>query len=423
MIDLTLDEADEEEEQEQKESASSQRRQEIPYEAFLPIGVDVTDDVVHIDSDSENEQNIAEADYEALQRQRQQLPKQQGKFQHTKAIQAAARKRKRKLAEEAERKRRRAVEIAEQKRVAAEQEAAEKRRRTAEEAERRRKRTEETRERKRLQRERHKLELQQKRKAEAEALRKNPPLSVNFVIIDSDPEEDLSTSRNSPLKNKAPAAHRFHPIQRTRTASKCKRQKSSSSIAPSASAATTCAAASAAAPASPGTSDSDRPPLERAQRPYQNAGSDRVEFTRPRHVYRFNEEFDYDYKTSRNEAQADQERLFREAAETMRQLQQQQERGTSVMTLSDNLYGPTFSQVITNVHEQYPLHWTWKDPYACLGLPPNAPVSAAKSQYRILVRRYHPDKSKQANTSTKFHAVVLAFNKVRQRQPAGATHV
>lgn len=405
VIDLTLDD-DDDEDDEDVEKDANETFVEVPVDAFLPIGVDVTDDVIQIDSDSDNERNLAEVDFEALQQLRAEKklrPQQQGKFSHVKAIQAATRKRKRKLAEEkAERKRRQAEEV----------------------AERERKRVEEAAEWKRLKQERRKLELEQKRKAEAEALRKNPPTECNFIIIDSDPEEDLTTRRQSPPKKNGP--RRFLPVP-IKKSSKAKRQRSNSkTVPPYATTDSSCNKKTSIAKSSNNNDDSDeshptpRHPLERAPQPYQNVGTKRVEFFRP--CSSFRRESEFNYKTSRAKAQEDQERLFQEAAERMRkQKQNVQYQPPPMFQQQADFYGPAFSEVITNLHERYPMHWTWKSPHACLGLPPDASVAAAKRQYRNLVRCYHPDKSKQANTSTQFHAVVLAFNKIRQLQENSGT--
>ena len=403
LIDLTLDdESDASNDGDHERGGEKNRHEEpsleIPHAAFLPIGVDVTDDVVILDSDSENEQNIAEADVQAHFRQQMHASRhqarQQGKFAHAKELEAAARKRKRKRAEEAaERKRVRALEEAERKRKAAEEE------------ERKRIRAEEARERNRIEKQRKKGKLERKRKAEAEALRKNPPIGVNFVIIDSDPESDLTTSRKSPAKKMA--ARKFFPLASKMKTSKPKKQNEKqqpSKARPR--------SASSGSDTSLRAEDSAPPETrERRPQPYAGSGACRVEFFRPTTPYRMDPDRDYNYNWSREAAAAEQDRLFREAAERMRQQNFQ----APLAQPPQSLYGPTFDRVIANIQDRYKNHWTWKNPYSCLGLPPGAHLAEAKSQYRILVRAYHPDKSKEKGTSSKFHAVVLAFKKIQQQ--------
>lgn len=366
---------------------------EIPLAAFLPVGVDFTDDVVILDSDSENEQNIAEADVQAYFREQMQTlrhhrVRQQGKFAHAKALEAAARKRKRK----------RVAEAAERKRIRAEQEA-----------ERKRIQAEEARERNRMEKQRKKEALERRRKAEAEVLRKNPPSGVNFIIIDSDPESDLTTSRKSPGKR---FPRKFFPSAPNRRNAKSKKRnrstkQQSSATSFGARSASSVSDASLQDDVSSSTAPETR---ERTPQPYAGNGACRVEFFRPTVPFRMDR--DYNYNWSREEAAAEQDRLFRQAAERMRQ--QTSSWDTHTQPLHVDVYGPTFDRVIVNIHKRHPIHWTWKNPYSCLGLPPGALLGDAKSQYRILVRAYHPDKSKQQGTSSQFHAVVLAYKKIQQ---------
>jgi len=60
-------------------------------------------------------------------------------------------------------------------------------------------------------------------------------------------------------------------------------------------------------------------------------------------------------------------------------------------------------------------HWRWKDPFARLGLAPNAPINAIKKNYKKLALRYHPDKSKLPATLKKFHAVKEAYENLVKR--------
>lgn len=366
----------------EKQNKKPETRIEIPTTHFLPVGVDVTDDTVRVDSDSEEESNLAEAHVKALLERKRQPSQQRGKFNH---IQAAALKRKRKREKEA----------AEKKRLYEEEVA--KRKQEIREL-RKQQREEEAVERRRQQRQRRKAELERRRKAEAEALRKNPPTQVNFIIIDSDPEEDLTMSRSSPEKGiKRP---RFSTLDQG-ISRKRRRTK----------------------PKPPPTTAKASSPQEvkrrfnREPQPYQGTGSVRVETDprrpRPKSVSAFDNSRYFNYHRTHEDAAAEQERLLREAAERVKQRQTFGQDHVEAHPAA-SLYGPSFTEIVENIQQVYPYHYTWKSPYSCLGLPPNAGVGAAKQQYRTLVRCYHPDKSRQ-DTSKKFHAVVSAFKRICQQ--------
>lgn len=121
--------------------------------------------------------------------------------------------------------------------------------------------------------------------------------------------------------------------------------------------------------------------------------------------YGFDSERDFNWNISREMALEMQERLFKEAAERVRT-----QNWVRVETRRSSI--PYFTEPIFDIAAKYPDHWKWKEPYACLGLPRNAPIQQVKSQYRKLARIYHPDKSKQANTSNKFHGIATAYRKL-----------
>ena len=127
--------------------------------------------------------------------------------------------------------------------------------------------------------------------------------------------------------------------------------------------------------------------------------------SKPKGSMQFDFEKNFNYSMSQEAAKEMQERMFREAAARVRTQ-------ASFQIPNDPFRPPTFSAPLFDIHKKYPLHWLWKDPYACLGLPPNAPISLAKSQFRRLAREYHPDKSKVANTASKFHSINMAYRKL-----------
>ena len=124
-----------------------------------------------------------------------------------------------------------------------------------------------------------------------------------------------------------------------------------------------------------------------------------------------NQKFDsdghYNYSFTQESAFEMQERLFREAAERMRS------RPTAEVATNKNVTA-TITTPMFDIAIRYPDHWKWKDPYYILGLPHNASVQLIKTQYRRLARTYHPDKSSDPNTSTKFHSISSAYHKLAE---------
>jgi hypothetical protein len=362
----------------------------------LPVGVNATDDVVAIESDDDVGPQIATI--ASQQAKASRLAQEAAlKLSHPKAVQAASRKRKLRLAEEAE------------ARKLEEEEAKRERKKKKQQARKKIMRARRTETRKRIREEKEQAEKDQEqarkdrerqRKAEAEALRKNPPTACNFVVIDSDPEEDLTSSRRSPAK-------------KTAAAPAAAASSTTSAPAPARAAARTAAPASTTGPSPTASPPSKQAGRKRKSQPYACVGGINIEVVRPKSRFRPN--LDFDYQTSRDAAQEEQERLFREAAARMKQ-KHSQAPASAPRHNGNTVYGPTFEVLVRNVQERYPLHWKWKNPHSCLGVPPGTGLPQVKAQYRQLVRCYHPDKSRQADTTTKFHAVVLAYNKICQAQ-------
>lgn len=98
-----------------------------------------------------------------------------------------------------------------------------------------------------------------------------------------------------------------------------------------------------------------------------------------------------------------QERLFRESAERMRT------RCTVEVANFDALPG---DKPLPDIHKHYPDHWTWRDPYARLGLPRQSSAAQVKSHYRKLALLYHPDKRKYNDAAARFHAITAAYRKL-----------
>lgn len=127
----------------------------------------------------------------------------------------------------------------------------------------------------------------------------------------------------------------------------------------------------------------------------------------PDNHYRFDEQTEYNYQYSAQAAQEMQERLFRQSAERLRR-----QASVCVEEQSTSQHSITFDGPILDIAEQYPHHYQWKDPYACLGLQPGASVILVRRQYRRLARLYHPDKARTSATAHKFHAVTTAYRKL-----------
>ena len=118
-------------------------------------------------------------------------------------------------------------------------------------------------------------------------------------------------------------------------------------------------------------------------------------------------ERNFSYNFSHEDALREQERLFQESAARM-QFQ------FRVMSHShhDQSREVTFDAPVQDVAKQYPNHWQFIDPYARLGLPSNAATYLVKSQYRRLALIYHPDKSRDEGSATKFQAVTEAYRSI-----------
>ncbi|KAI2510110.1 hypothetical protein MHU86_4277 [Fragilaria crotonensis] len=126
---------------------------------------------------------------------------------------------------------------------------------------------------------------------------------------------------------------------------------------------------------------------------------------------RFRPGADFNFDKSMKEALDEQEGLFRQAAaslhlheEFLRNMRQPRHQRDC----------PIFTRAVdpSRLHQD---HWKWQCVYARLGLPMHASDSIVKKQYRKHALRYHPDKCRLDDASTRFQAVTEAFNKIRQR--------
>ena len=127
---------------------------------------------------------------------------------------------------------------------------------------------------------------------------------------------------------------------------------------------------------------------------------------------RFRPHADFNFGKSMKEALDEQEGLFRQAAANLYQhedfLRNMHQRQKSE---SD---GPTFTRAVDPTKLRID-HWKWQCPYARLGLPKDATDAMVKRQYRKHALRYHPDKCRLEDASSRFHAVTEAYNKIKRR--------
>ena len=102
----------------------------------------------------------------------------------------------------------------------------------------------------------------------------------------------------------------------------------------------------------------------------------------------------------------EQERLFREAAARARErLAQEQRRTASAAGAYSAASAPTFDRPVDDVRTLPDYHWTWLDPFARLGLHPNASIAQIKRHFRRLALSYHPDKAQCTNAPARFQAI------------------
>ena len=114
-----------------------------------------------------------------------------------------------------------------------------------------------------------------------------------------------------------------------------------------------------------------------------------------------------DYLYSQRE---EQERLFREAADRLRQRQQ---RARQVPVGRAQVFsGPIFQSPVDDVRRLPSNHWTWTDPFARLGLPRGSGIALVKKHFRKLALRYHPDKTMSAEASQAWHAVKESYEQL-----------
>ena len=134
----------------------------------------------------------------------------------------------------------------------------------------------------------------------------------------------------------------------------------------------------------------------------------------------FREGRDYDYMHSVEAAAAMQDRLFQETINRLRSRGDSHSTSNGANGVARNRTNPANSchgaQVITapllDIPQRYPDHWQWRDPYARLGLPNQAPTSLVKFHYRKLALLYHPDKLNFDDSSARFLAITAAYRKL-----------
>ena len=118
---------------------------------------------------------------------------------------------------------------------------------------------------------------------------------------------------------------------------------------------------------------------------------------------------DFNFDKSMKEALEDQEALLRQAAASVHL---HEEFLRSMRRPKHPLDCPIFTRAVdpTKLHKD---HWKWPCAYARLGLPRHASDSIVRQQYRKHALRYHPDKCRLEDASSRFQAVTEAFNKIK----------
>jgi DnaJ-domain-containing protein 1 len=109
----------------------------------------------------------------------------------------------------------------------------------------------------------------------------------------------------------------------------------------------------------------------------------------------------YNFRFTEEEAAREQERLFKQAADRVRQNASMANQTSSTAAAGS---------VPRNINDLSHDHWRSPDLYRRLGLPPGAPIHLVKRQYRRLALRYHPDKGwKDVHTTDRFQAITEAY--------------
>jgi DnaJ-domain-containing protein 1 len=109
----------------------------------------------------------------------------------------------------------------------------------------------------------------------------------------------------------------------------------------------------------------------------------------------------YNFRFTEEEAAREQERLFKQAADRVRQ---------NASMANQTSSAAAAGSVPRNINDLSHDHWRSPDLYRRLGLPPGAPIHLVKRQYRRLALRYHPDKGwKDVHTTDRFQAITEAY--------------
>ena len=111
------------------------------------------------------------------------------------------------------------------------------------------------------------------------------------------------------------------------------------------------------------------------------------------------------------DAEAEQERLFREAAERVRRAKLNESRARLPPSIPPPKRQQTvfFRSPVQDLSTLPDCHWKWSDPYSRLGLPRRASIDLVKKHYRRLALLWHPDKSRRPDALKRFHAIKEAY--------------
>ncbi len=128
------------------------------------------------------------------------------------------------------------------------------------------------------------------------------------------------------------------------------------------------------------------------------------------------------YDVHRLGAMEEQERLFREAANRVRSNHEENRRRQEELSQmkTTNNHNHIISDIVHDVTTLPIWHWTWKDPWSRLGVPPGTSLDIVKRNYRKLLLLYHPDKNlnnnrDDASCTNRFLAIKEAYEIITTR--------